>query len=136
MQKARLLFLAFVIASISHVMPAFAEGMTAEEFKKIVIGNTLELKYSSSTRDLEFRFYFIDDKKLRFTSSGSSPAADEPWSVSDGAKFCYHFSPRDNTRCISGIRREGNKLFGKSRRGNKRVLLLLKGRHTYQCSRC
>ncbi len=121
----------FFSVSQLYSQPALAEGLSGAEFKKLVIGNTLHHKLWSNRRaeETEFMYYFINDKKILFSSARSSPTVEEDWSVTDEGRFCRVSDRSGRKRCFRPFRVEGNKLISKSRSGKDRVLILLKGKH-------
>ena len=126
-------FVALVVVFLS-IAPASAESLNGAEFKKIVIGNTLQLQFWSNRRGREFnyRYYFIDEKTLHKTSAGSSWPADETWSVTDEGKFCRVSARNGRTICYHDFQVKGDKLNAKTRRGRTREFKLLKGKHVYR----
>ena len=127
-------FLTTITVVFLSVTPASAEGMTGIQFKKMVIGNTLHQKVWSNRRgeELEYMYYFINDRKLLFSSAQSAPTATYDWNVSDDGKFCF-ISTYRRTRevCHHDFRVEGKTLIGirSNRKARKRKFTLLKGKH-------
>jgi len=127
------LITAFVAATLLHSQPASAEVLDGAAFKKLVIGNTLHYKFWSnrSGREYEFMYYFINEKKILFSSAGSSDTAEEDWSVTDEGKFCRVSARTDRKRCTQDFQVKGDKLIAKTRKGRDRVFILLKGKHEF-----
>jgi hypothetical protein len=113
-------------------------ALTGDQFKKVVMGNTIQLniKNRRTGNPLDLRLYFKDEKKVHMTSLGSSSPADESWTVTEDGKFCRITSRGGREICGTQFRVKGDKLHGISSRGNNFAYTLLKGRHTYQCTRC
>lgn len=101
-----------VLAVFLGVSPAGADDLTAVQFKKMILGNTLHEKVWSKRRneELEFMFHFIDDKKLLFSSAQSAPTATLEWTATDDGGFCYlHTHGQDREQCFRTFRVEGSK---------------------------
>ena len=133
MRAIQTAFFTALAAALFCITPVSAEGLSGDEFKKLVIGNTLQLEFWSNRtgRDYNFRYYFIDEKTLYFTSAGSSDPANEAWSVTDEGKFCRVSARSGKKRCVLDFQVKGDKLIAKTRRGRTREFKLLKGKHTY-----
>ena len=112
---------------------AFAEEISGAEFRKLVIGNTLQQKFHSQRRgqEMEFMYHFIDDKKLLFSSGQSAPTQTQDWSVTERGRFCYVHTYRSTREiCWDLIRFDGKAITGKSGRGREVKFFLLKGKRT------
>ena len=133
MRFLKTLILTVFTMAFFAVAPATAEGLSGAEFKKLVIGNTLHYKFYSnrSGREYEFMYYFINEKKILFSSAGSSDTAEEDWSVTDEGKFCRVSARTDRKRCVRDFQVKGDKLIAKTRKGRDRVFILLKGKHEF-----
>ena len=124
---------AALAAAFFSFTPVSAEGLSGAEFKKLVIGNTLKHEFTSARtgREYKFMYYFIDAKKLLFSSAGSLPTGNEPWSVTDKGKWCRVAAKSARTICLQEFQLQGNKLTGIGRGDRKHVLTLMKGKHEY-----
>ena len=125
--------IAIVVFAISFVdvRTSSAEGISGAEFKKLVIGNTLQRTFTSrrSSGEIEVMYFFVDEEKLLMSRSTSGATLTEVWSISESGKFCYvRTGRRTGERCWENIRVEGNELIGE-RRGRDQKFTLLKGKH-------
>lgn len=134
MRFFRTIIFAALTATLFNVAPSSAEGISGAEFKKLVMGNTFDLRYFSNStgKYRQFRFYFTNEKMLFFTSAGSSQyQADEPWSVTDDGKWCRVSSRSGRSICYDACQLKEKKLICKNRRGSERKFTILKGKHEW-----
>ncbi|MCZ6741322.1 MAG: hypothetical protein O7D27_04060 [Alphaproteobacteria bacterium] len=117
--------------AILDVRNSSAEGISGAEFKKLVIGNTLQRIFTSRrrSREIEVMYFFVDEEKLLMSRSTSGATQTQDWSISESGKFCYvRTGRRTGERCWENIRVEGNELIGEGRRRDQKFTLL-KGKH-------
>ena len=119
--------------SLFGVGTSSAEGMSVAEFKKLVIGNTLQRSFYNNKKgkQIDARFYFKNEKTIRRTVDGFPNVPDEEWNVPAKGKWCRISSFSFKTFCFYACQLKGDKLTCKNRRGKKRIFTFLKGKHEY-----
>ncbi len=119
--------------SLFGVGTSSAEGMSAAEFKKLVIGNTLQLNFYNNRRgrQVDVRLYFKNEKTIQRTSDRFTNVPDEEWYVPANGKWCRISSATLSTLCYHACQLKGDKLTCINRHGVKRIFTFLKGKHEY-----
>ena len=117
------------------VGPSSAEQLNGAEFKKLVIGNTLQTNFYSNKRgrQYDFRYYFKNETTIHFSSDNSSNEQDEELTITQKGKWCRTSGITFRTYCFKKCKHKDNKISCKTgRRGRaNRVFIILKGKHEY-----